>query len=369
MKANWYDIANVAEVPSPSLLFYPERIAANIAHVIEIAGGTERLRPHIKTHKTGMIVIMHLAQGITKFKCATLAEAEMLATHSAPDVLLAYQPAGPNVARVIELVRRFPETKFSVIADDEGAIKELARAVSAAGLSLNVLLDLDCGMHRTGVTPGPQAVALYRTIAASPALNAAGLHAYDGHLHETDPALRRQQCAEAFAPVNQLRDQLVTTGSPVPLVVAGGTPTFPIHARNPDVECSPGTYVLWDFGYADLLPDLPFELAALLLTRVVSKPAGNRLCLDLGHKAVAAENPQPRVRFLNLPDARPVMHSEEHLVVETEFADRFAVGDSLYAVPKHICPTVALHDEAVVVDQGQAVDRWLISARGRGLVV
>ncbi len=369
MNTNWYDIANVVEVPSPSLLFYPERIAANIARVIEIAGGTGRLRPHIKTHKTGMIVIMHLAQGITKFKCATLAEAEMLATHSAPDVLLAYQPVGPNVARIVELVRRFPETKFSVIVDDEGAIKELARAVSAAGLSLDVLLDLDCGMHRTGVAPGPQAVALYRAIEASPGLNAAGLHAYDGHIHTTDLPQRRQQCAEAFAPVNQLREQLVAAGLAVPLVVAGGTPTFPIHVGRPHVECSPGTYVLWDFGYADMLPDLPFELAALLLTRVVSKPGGNRLCLDLGHKAVAAENPQPRVRFLNLPDARPVMHSEEHLVIETEFADRFAVGDCLYAVPKHICPTVALYNEAVVVDQGQAVDRWVISARARRLEV
>jgi D-serine deaminase-like pyridoxal phosphate-dependent protein len=369
MKTNWYDIANVTEVASPALLFYPDRIAANIARVIEIAGGTDRLRPHIKTHKAGMIVIMHLAQKITKFKCATIAEAGMLAAHSAPDVLLAYQPIGPNVARMVELVRRFPETMFSVIVDDEGAIKELARAFSAANLSLNVLLDLDCGMHRTGVAPGPRAIALYRAIAGSPALTSAGLHAYDGHLHTTDLELRRQQCAEAFAPVNQFREQLVKAGLPVPLVVAGGTPTFPIHARNPDVECSPGTYVLWDFGYADLLPDLPFELAALLLTRVVSKPGGNRLCLDLGHKAVAAENPQPRVRFLNLPNARPMMHSEEHLVIETEFAERFKVGDCLYAVPKHICPTVALHDEAVVVDQGQAVDRWVISARGRRLEV
>lgn len=369
MKATWYDIANVAEVPSPSLLFYPERIAANIARVIEIAGGTERLRPHIKTHKTGMIVIMHLAQGITKFKCATIAEAEMLATHSAPDVLLAYQPVGPNVARVVELIRRFPETKFSVIVDDEGAIKELSRAASAAGVSLNVLLDIDCGMHRTGVAPGPRALELYRLIATSPGLRVAGLHAYDGHIHDTDLRTRQTRCGETFAPVNTLREQIIAAGLPFSVMVAGGTPTFPIHAQPPHAECSPGTYVLWDFGYADMLPDLPFELAALLLTRVVSKPAGNRLCLDLGHKAVAAENPQPRVRFLNLPDARPVMHSEEHLVVETEFADRFAVGDCLYAVPKHICPTVALYNEAVVVDQGQAVDRWAISARGRRMKV
>lgn len=369
MKAPWYDIANVNEVPSPALLFYPERIAANITRALDIAGGPERLRPHIKTHKAGMIVIMHLAQKVTKFKCATIAEAEMLATHSAPDVLLAYPPVGPNIGRVVELIRHFPETKFSVVADDDGAVRQLAAACSAADVVLDVLLDLDCGMHRTGVAPGPSAGELYRTIAKLPGLKAAGLHAYDGHIHETDPAVRRRECADAFAPVSALRKELVGAGLPVPLVVAGGTPTFPIHAQNPEVEVSPGTYVLWDFGYADMLPDLPFEPAALLLTRVVSKPAGHRLCLDLGHKAVAAENPQPRVRLLDLPDARPVMHSEEHLVVETEQADRFKVGDCLYALPRHICPTVALYNEAVVIDQNQAVDRWVIGARARRLEI
>jgi D-serine deaminase-like pyridoxal phosphate-dependent protein len=369
MKTNWYDIANVAEVPSPALLFYPERIAANLARVIEIAGGTDRLRPHIKTHKTGMIVIMHLAQGITKFKCATLAEAGMLATHSAPDVLLAYQPVGPNAARIAELIRRFPETTFSVIADDEGAIKALSQAMRAAGVSVNVLLDVDCGMHRTGVAPGREARAVYRAISASPGLTAAGLHAYDGHIHEPDPATRTKECEAAYAPVAGLREKLIEEGLRVPVIVAGGTPTFPIHARRPGVELSPGTYALWDFGYADMLPDLPFDIAALVLTRVVSKPGDGRLCLDLGHKAIAAENPQPRVRFLNLPDAQPVMHSEEHLVIETDSADNFAVGDCLYGVPKHICPTVAHYNEAVVVDQGQAVDRWVISARGRRLEV
>ena len=84
-------------------------------------------------------------------------------------------------------------------------------------------------------------------------------------------------------------------GLPVPSVVAGGTPTFPIHARRPDVECSPGTSVFWDWSYSTILPDLDFLPAVLLLTRIVSKPGENRLCLDLGHKAVASENPPPRV--------------------------------------------------------------------------
>jgi len=125
--------------------------------------------------------------------------------------------------------------------------------------------------------------------------------------------------------------------------------------------------VFWDAGYAKKLPDLNFLPAAVLLTRVVSKPAANRLCLDLGHKAVASEMPQPRVLFLNLPEATPVMHSEEHLVVETPQANEVAVGDVLYALPWHVCPTVALHEEVFAVENGHARGRWQVTARRRRL--
>jgi D-serine deaminase-like pyridoxal phosphate-dependent protein len=82
---------------------------------------------------------------------------------------------------------------------------------------------------------------------------------------------------------------------------------------------------------------MEFLNAALVLTRVVSKPGGNRLCLDLGHKAIASENPHPRVVFLNLPDAQAISHSEEHLVVETERAGEIELGACLYGVPWHVC--------------------------------
>ena len=126
-----------------------------------------------------------------------------------------------------------------------------------------------------------------------------------------------------------------------------------------------GTCVFWDAGYGAKMPDMDFLVAAALLTRVVSKPGGNRLCLDLGHKAVASEMPHPRVVFPQLPDAKAVTHSEEHLVVETSRAGEFAVGDCLYGIPWHICPTVALHAAAVVVRGGQAVERWSVAARAR----
>jgi D-serine deaminase-like pyridoxal phosphate-dependent protein len=150
----------------------------------------------------------------------------------------------------------------------------------------------------------------------------------------------------------------------------GGTPTLPIHAELeiPGVECSPGTIVLHDDGYGSRYPDLKFTPAALLLTRVVSRPAADRLCLDLGHKAVAADPAGPRARLLEL-DSRPVVHSEEHLVIETAQAGTIPLGSPFLAIPTHICPTVALHRRAYVIEDGALAGQWEITARDRMLGV
>jgi len=308
----WYQLDNEKEVPSPGLLIYRERIVENIDRMLAVvAGDVSRLRPHIKTHKIPEIVALHIERGITRFKCATVAEAEMLATAGAADILLAYQPVGPNVHRLLQLIERVPQATFSVLVDNQSSIREISGAASNANVKLDTLLDIDCGMHRTGVLPENRAAELYASIASSAGLRPAGLHAYDGHLHESDAALRSRNCELAFAPVLALRAELRKQGLPVPRIVAGGTPTFRFHAqRDPEVDCSPGTCVLWDYGYSSRLPDLDFLHAALVLTRVVSKPGRNRLCLDLGHKAIASENPHPRVHLPQLPEAKFVMHSE-----------------------------------------------------------
>ncbi len=367
MSTAWYEFSNVAEVDSPALLVYPDRAEENVRRMIAIAGGPERLCPHVKTHKLAELVRIQMAHDITKFKCATIAEAEMVASCSAADVVLAHQPVGPKVQRLIQLIKKFPQTSFATIADDESAIRALATAAIQAGVKIKVLLDLDCGMHRSGIAPGPKAAALYRLMASLPGLEAQGLHAYDGHIDDKDVALRTKNCDEAFAAVTTLRREL--SDLPVPRIIAGGTPTFPIHARRPGVECSPGTSIFWDLGYGNQCLDLDFLNAALVLTRVISKPGNNRLCLDLGHKAIAAEKPHPRVQFLNLPDAQAVTHSEEHLVIETSHADEFQVGDVLYGIPRHVCPTVALHAEVVVIRNGGATERWKVTARDRKLTI
>jgi D-serine deaminase-like pyridoxal phosphate-dependent protein len=369
MSDRWHIITDVERLPTPALVVYPDRVDENLRRMIAIAGGVSRLRPHVKTHKMPELVRRQMALGITKFKCATIAEAEMLADCGAPDVMLAYQPVGPNATRLAQLAAEHPDTKFSTLVDDPEAARMLSAAMVAAGQTVEALIDLDVGMHRTGIEPGPAAMALYRLIALLPGLKPGGLHVYDGHIRATDVRERADLAAAVFAGADGLKRALVAEGLPVPRLVAGGTPTFAIHARREDLECSPGTCVFWDHSYGTKFADLPFLPAALLVTRVVSRPAPNRVCLDLGFKAVSPDNPDPRVHLLDLPDARAVVHSEEHLVVESAGAVNLAVGDVLYGVPFHICPTCALYSEAVTIEQGRVSGSWPIVARDRRLTV
>ena len=152
-------------------------------------------------------------------------------------------------------------------------------------------------------------------------------------------------------------------------IVIGGSPTFPTHAARVNVECSPGTFVFWDWTYKHMVPDEPFDYAALVVSRVISIIDQHTICTDLGHKSVAAENPFPRVHFLNAPDAEPISQSEEHLVLRVPDSRAFQVGQVLYGVPDHICPTVALYEKAHVVTNGAVTETWKVIARDRSIGV
>jgi D-serine deaminase-like pyridoxal phosphate-dependent protein len=224
-------------------------------------------------------------------------------------------------------------------------------------------------MDRTGIKPGPAALDLYLACHELTGVVPTGLHAYDGHLRDSDLALRQQKSDAAFVPVTALAQEIIACGLAAPVLIAGGSPTFPVHARRPGVESSPGTFIFWDWGYSQLLPEQPFRFAALVLSRVISQLDATTLCLDLGHKAVAAENPLPRVIFMNAPYLQPIGQSEEHLVVKVPPGHSYRVGDVLYGVPVHICPTCALYDQALVVTAGTVTTSWQVIARNRTITV
>ena len=368
-----YTVRDTSAVFSPALLFYKDLIRRNIARAIEMAGSPSKLRPHAKTHKTREIIRLELEAGITKHKCATLAEAEMIASCGAPDVLIAYPIVGPNIARLVQLIGTYPQCRFAVLADDSAAVRALSDVMQTNDRTVDVLIDLDIGMHRTGIAPGPNAVALYELIAVSPGLKPGGFHVYDGHNHQESVAEREEAVRKLLAPVLEMRTAVQGKGLPVPRLVVGGTPTFPVFCRLdlPGAELSPGTFVLHDKGYGTRYADMSgFTPAALLLTRVISRPTPTRVTLDLGYKAVASDPPAERRCFLlDVPDYKIIGQNEEHLIIETPAAESFPPGTAVFAMPWHICPTCALHRQAYVVEDGRITGQWDIAARDRMLTV
>lgn len=366
----WYWIENVAQLDTPALVVYPERVKQNIARLVNTIGQVNRLRPHVKTSKSREASQLLLDAGIRKFKCATIAEAEMLALVAAPDVLLAYQPNATKIHRLLALMQKYPATQFSCLVDNLTTARELSRQAEAAGLVVPVYIDLNVGMNRTGMVPGGAVLTLYDELSRLAGVRPMGLHAYDGHLRNPNLAARASESDAAFWPVQLLSETLTARGLARPVLVMGGSPTFPIHARRPGVECSPGTFIYWDKGYQTGLPEQPFQPAALVVARVISLPDSTKLCIDVGHKSVAAEGPlADRITFLNAPELLPISQSEEHLVVEAGEGHPYRVDDVLYGLPNHICPTVALYERAYTIEQATVSGEWLTIARDRELTV
>lgn len=368
-KTPWYYIQNLEFTDTPAFVVYKERIEYNVSALLKVVRGPEWVRPHVKTHKMAEVSTLMMRAGISKFKCSTIAEAEMLGTVGAPDVLLAFQPVGPKVSRLLSLTQLFPDTRYSCIVDNQRSAAAISKLFDEAGYRIKVYLDLNVGMNRTGIKPGLAAFDLYNYCKSLPGLEPVGLHLYDGHLREPDAVQRKKESDLIFMAVNALSKGIEAAGNSKPILIAGGSPTFMIHAHREGVECSPGTFVFWDWDYGRLLPEQPFVHAALVLTRVISKIDDKTLCLDLGHKSVAAEKPFPRVHFLNAPEAIQISQSEEHLVVKVDPKRGYRIGDLFYGVPAHVCPTCALYDTALVVEEGRITQNWKVVARDRSITV
>ena len=362
---NWYTIHNIDNIDSPALVLYKERIQQNITAAIKMVKDINLLRPHVKTNKIAEVCAMMMAAGISKFKCATIAEAEMLAMIHAKDVLLAYQPIGPKAKRLLSLVQQYPQTRFSCLVDNVAAAISLAEIFS--GHTIDVFIDLNTGMNRSGIKPR-DAISFFHQIRKLREIVVRGLHTYDGHLNDTDTQQRQEKSDMAFKEVLLLSVQMEVISNQPITIVAGGSPTFPTHVSR-NVECSPGTFVFWDWNYKHQLPDEPFDYAAVVITRIVSIVDDTTITTDLGHKSVAAENPLPRVHFLNAPDVTPAGQSEEHLVLKVADSSIYKPGDILYGIPVHICPTVALYEKAVVVESNEAVAAWKVIARDRAITI
>lgn len=361
-----FTLTDPARTPSPSLLIGWAGVQSNLRHMLALAGSPNRLRPHMKTHKTREITKLYLEHGITKHKCATLREAEVLAECGAASVLIAYPMVGPNQQRVCELAKRFPKTQFNVLGDDREMIQQLDQLAGSMGVRIGLFLDFNVGQDRTGLTSGESVHPLLEHLKN---LQLTGLHLYDGHNTSLQPTDRQAQIHKTYQRGAELRSRLQAHSTAPLEIVLGGTPSFMLYAHeitDPQVSLSPGTCILHDAGYGQKYPELGFEPAAAVLVRCISRPGPMLVTFDVGTKAIASDPPfGQRVHLLGLESAKCTLHNEEHYVVETDEAEKWKPGMVTYAIPMHVCPTVALYNQAHIVEEGKISKTIEIAARGR----
>ena len=365
MDINLYTLKNTGDLISPALIYYKDIILNNTKRIIQMAGGPEKLWPHVKSHKTAEIIRMQTGLGISRFKCATIAEAEMTAEAGGTHIILAYPLVGPNIARYLQLAKAYPDTVFYAIGDNMDQLALLAREARSSGTGMNVLVDVDIGMHRTGV-PLESVEIFYEQASALQGIHVKGMHCYDGHIHERDINQRRAIVEEIDRKILKIRDSLRDKKIVCDLLVMGGTPTFPCRTGKNDFYLSPGTLFIGDWGYSCNLPDLAFTPGAAVFCRVVSRQPGNTFTIDLGNKGIAADPAGARGVIAGLEEAKPLFQSEEHWVFSLPAGnDLPPVGSSCYVIPAHICPTSALYPEILIAQENEIRDNWKVSARNR----
>lgn len=363
-----YHINDVSLIDSPALLVFSEIVGANIDTALNMVSGSDTtlLRPHVKTVKCLEVIRLAMAKGIDRFKCSTIAEAELLGMAGAKDVLLCYQLSDTKARRFAALREKYSETVFSALVDNRQSALMLSNFFLKRPIA--IFIDINVGMNRTGIKTN-NIIELITSIKGFKGLNVIGLHAYDGHVHAPETETRQHQANAIFDKVNTLRKKLEDLLDKKLVLVMGGSPTFTFYAKHEEVECSPGTIFFWDAGYGNAFPEIPFVPASALLTRIVSIVDENTLCFDLGTKATASDPPQPRVDILGLENGIIENQYEEHLVVSVPDTSRYRIGEAFLAIPYHICPTVNLYEELTIIENGSVSNNWKVLARNRKITI
>jgi D-serine deaminase-like pyridoxal phosphate-dependent protein len=284
-------------------------------------------------------------------------------------VLFAYPAVAANAHRVCEIADEFPDARISVLAENEEQVRQWR------GSRVGVFLDINPGMNRTGIEQShrDEVLKLVRAVAAA-GLEFRGLHYYDGQYGGLEERERTVAAHAGYSSLLGLVSEIQRSGASVPEVITAGTPTLPcslgyegFRGKGFVHRMSPGTVVYND---ATNLAQLPHEYglrpAVLVLTRVVSRPRGGVVTCDAGHKAVSADAGVPTCVVVGHPELTPLSPSEEHLpmAVAGETAGP-PVGEALFLLPRHVCPTVNNFDCALLVRNGQIESVERVTARGR----
>jgi D-serine deaminase-like pyridoxal phosphate-dependent protein len=368
MQIGEYRLNSPDEIDTPAYLVYEDMVHHNIREVLRVCGSAEKVVPHVKTHKSAEVLKLQIAAGMNSYKCATLREAELLAEHGVSEIIIAYPMAHPaKLKRLVTLLKLYPEIEFKAIASAPGHLTALSEVAQTAGVELGVYVDLDTGMHRTGVQPGQEAGGFYSSIAATPGLKALGAHVFDGHTLYKPPIEERTALVDkSIEYMHDLWDRAAKQGIDVVDNIAGGSWSFHLYLKEERLRVSPGTWVYWDSRNATM-SELPFKVAAVVLSQVIdADPDRDTVTLDAGSKSVSPDQPvEHRFKVVGHPNAVLTAQSEEHGVVALN-GEKLEVGEMVLVAPGHACTTMVKFPHALVVDgNGDVVGRYGHQARDR----
>jgi D-serine deaminase-like pyridoxal phosphate-dependent protein len=364
-----YRIQDTSRVLTPALAIYPDVVDSNIAATIRLLGGdANRWRAHVKTAKLAFTMARTVAHGVLNYKCATTLELSAACESGARDVLVAYPLVGAAARRVRELAERYSGVRISTL------VENAHQAEAWAGTRVGLFIDVNPGMDRTGI-PQERIGEILGVVRAIQALGIEfrGLHYYDGHLALPDLAEREAATHRGYDKLMAVVEAVIASGAGVEEVITSGTPEFPFAATYPRFRggpfvhrASPGTVVYCDVSTFESLPEqYGYRPAVVVLSTVVSHPIANYATCDGGHKAVSADAGVPTCAVLGRPDLLPLKPSEEHLPIEAlDGAPLPEIGETLYLVPRHVCPTVNNFDEALIVRDHKIVGVERVTARG-----
>jgi D-serine deaminase-like pyridoxal phosphate-dependent protein len=364
-----YRIENIETVLTPALAIYPRIVDANIEITVRLLGDANRWRPHVKTAKLAFVMRRFVRHGVKAFKCSTTLELSTACEAGASDVLVAYPAVGANARRIRELAERFDGARVSALVESPAQID------AWRGSEVGLFVDVNPGMNRTGVEQDrvDTIIEIAHSVESS-GVTFRGLHYYDGHLSKYDLADRESVAHRGYDRLMKVVSALEQAGLPVGEVVTAGTPAFPctlsyapFAAASFTHRASPGTIVYNDCTSLAQLPrEYGYRPAAVVVSTVVSHPSERLFTCDAGHKTVSADAGVPTCAILGGGDLLPLRPSEEHLPVDAFAGGALPpLGEALYLVPKHICPTVNNFDHALIIEDNRIVGVERVTARGR----
>jgi len=356
------------ELETPVLLVDLDRLNGNIRAASDYgrAHGLTLL-PHVKTHKSVRIAHRQIAEGAAGITCAKLGEVEVMVDGGLTDILLAYPIVGEaKLDRLLALSRR---ARIAVALDSIEVAEGIARTAERGGATIGVAAEVDTGVHRCGLPPGPELIALCRYLMDRRGLEYRGLMTYQGHL--SGVAARRARLLEEEAGrLADLYTLLDRAGIAYPTVSAGSSPNRREMERLPGItHVRHGTYVFNDRNTMAQEACEPEECALVVAVTVVSRAEG-RLVIDGGSKTFSSDGlaggGEGHGLCVEDPDLVLVKMNEEHGYVDTSRSQRdYRVGDRLHFIPNHVCTCVNMHDRFVVHRAGEVMDTWPVDARGR----